>query len=290
MKRLGDDRMLERPILLGLIGAPIAHSASPAMHEVAGRATGFRVHYQLIEVPGADDNVLRALLDGVRLIGFAGVNVTFPYKEAVLPHLDTLDPSAASILAVNSIVCRGGKLIGYNTDTAGFARAIDEEIAPLTGPVALVGAGGMGRAAAFALRRLDVQALHIFDKQLDRAGRLAEDLGGPPQFIACETLATALADVVGLVNTTPVGMLPDCGTPVPPALLHAGLWVADVVYHPLITPLLRAADAAGARTITGRALTVHQAAEAFALFTGVRPPIEPLQSAFNVAMAAHHAT
>lgn len=257
------------------------------MHEAAGRATGFRVHYQLIDVPGADQNVLRALLDGVRLIGFAGVNVTFPYKEAVLPLLDTLDSSAASILAVNSIVCSEGKLVGYNTDTAGFARAIEEEIAPLTGPVALVGAGGMGRAAAFALRRLDVPALHILDNQSDRAGRLAQDLGGPPRFVACETLAAALADVVGLVNATPVGMLPDRNAPVPTALLHAGLWVADVVYHPLITPLLQAAGAVGARTITGRALTVHQAAEAFALFTGTRPPIGPLQTAFDVSMAAH---
>jgi shikimate dehydrogenase len=289
VKEQGDDWMLERSILLGLIGAPIMHSASPPMHEAAGRATGFRVHYQLIEIPGADDNVLRTVLDGVRLIGFAGVNVTFPYKEAVLPLLDALDPSAASILAVNSIVCREGKLIGYNTDTAGFARAVDEEIAPLTGPVALIGAGGMGRAAAFALRRLDVPALRIFDKQLVRAERLAQDLGGPPQFIVCETIEAALADVVGLVNTTPVGMLPDCSTPVPPALLHAGLWVADVVYHPLITPLLRAADAAGARAITGRALTVHQAAEAFALFAGIRPPVSSLQSAFDVTIAAHQA-
>jgi shikimate dehydrogenase len=207
----------------------------------------------------------------------------------VLPLLDVLDSSAASILAVNSIVCRDGKLIGYNTDTTGFAGAVDEEIAPLTGPVALVGAGGMGRAAAFALGRFNVPALHIFDKRLDRAGRLAHDLGGPPQFIVCETLEAAMADVVGLVNTTPVGMLPDCGTPVPPALLHAGLWVADVVYHPLITPLLRAADAAGARPITGRALTVHQAAEAFALFAGVRPPIRPLQNAFDVTIGAHRA-
>lgn len=268
--------MADRAVLLGLIGAPIAHSASPSMYDAAGRATGFRVHYQLVEVYGADRDRLHVLLEGVRLIGFAGVNVTFPYKEAVLPLLDAIDPQAAEIGAVNAIAVRDGRLVGYNTDTTGFARAVIEEVGPLDGPVVLIGAGGVGRAAAFALARLGVPELRIFDSQPRKARQLASDLGGRAPAEAFGALAQALAVAVGVVNGTPVGMLPDRGIPLPPELLHAGLWVADVVYHPLVTPLLQAARACGARIITGRALTVYHAVDAFELFTGTRLPVAPM--------------
>ncbi len=277
--------MADRRALLGLIGAPIAHSAAPAMHEAAGAATGIRVHYQLIEVPGADAALLRSLLEGVRRMGFAGVNVTFPYKEAVLPLLDAIAPEAAPIGAVNTVVAKNGKLTGYNTDTTGFARAITEDIAvPAAGPVALVGAGGVGRAAGFALSRLGVPDLRILDRDPDKAEGLARDLGHGAR--AMTDLATALAGAAGVVNATPVGMLPDRNTPIPVALLRADLWVADVVYYPLMTPLLVAAQAVGARIVTGRALTIHQAADAFALFTGERPPVAPLGAAFDAVIAA----
>ena len=277
--------MADRRALLGLIGAPIAHSAAPAMHEAAGAATGIRVHYQLIEVPGADAALLRSLLEGVRRMGFAGVNVTFPYKEAVLPLLDAIAPEAAPIGAVNTVVAKDGKLTGYNTDTTGFARAITEDIAvPAAGPVALVGAGGVGRAVGFALSRLGVPDLRILDRDPDKAEGLARDLGRGAR--AMTDLATALAGAAGVVNATPVGMLPDRNTPIPVALLRADLWVADVVYYPLMTPLLVAAQAVGARIVTGRALTIHQAADAFALFTGERPPVAPLGAAFDAVIAA----
>jgi len=281
--------MPDRRVLLGLIGAPIAHSAAPAMHEAAGRATGMRVHYQLIEVPGADTAALRVLLEGVRRLGFAGVNVTFPYKEAVLPLLDVIAPEAAPIGAVNTVVVRDGKLTGHNTDTTGFEAAIAGAITdPAAGPVVLVGAGGMGRAAGFALARMGVPELRILDRASDKAMGLARDLGLMRAGAATD-LAAALRGAVGVVNATPVGMLPDHGSPVPAGLLHAGLWVADVVYYPLITPLLDAARAAGARTVTGRALTIHQAADAFALFTLVRPPVETLGIAFDAVIAARAA-
>ena len=277
--------MPERRALLGLIGYPIAHSAAPAMHEAAGAATGIRVHYQLIEVPGADAALLRTLLEAVRRMGFAGVNVTFPYKEAVLPLLDAIAPEAAPIGAVNTVVARDGKLTGHNTDTTGFAAAITEDIpAPAAGPVALIGAGGVGRAAGFALARLGVLDLRILDQDPARAAGLARDLGGGAR--AETDLAAALAGAAGVVNATPVGMLPNRDSPVPPALLRPDLWVADVVYHPLMTPLLVAAKAAGARIVTGRALTIHQASDAFALFTGARPPLAPLGAAFDAVIAA----
>src|SRR5256885_5788530 len=158
----------ERRFLAGLIGAPIKHSASPAMHERAAEALGMRCHYQLIEVAGAGTEDLRLLLEGVRRLGFSGVNVTFPYKEAVVPLLDELSPDAAGIGAVNTVVVRRGRLVGQNTDTTGFALAIGDLIArSRDGAVALLGAGRVGKAIAFALSGLDIAELRIFDT--DRA-------------------------------------------------------------------------------------------------------------------------
>src|SRR5436309_8936747 len=145
----------DRRFLTGLIGAPIAHSASPAMHEQAARALGMHCHYQLIEVAGANRAALRDLLEGVRRLGFAGVNVTYPYKEAVVDLLDELAPEAAAMGAVNTIVVRDGVLVGHNTDTTGFARAAAGLVAK-RGAVALIGTGGVGKAIAFALASLGV--------------------------------------------------------------------------------------------------------------------------------------
>ncbi|MET0878510.1 MAG: shikimate dehydrogenase, partial [Tardiphaga sp.] len=132
--------------LTGLLGAPIAHSASPAMHEAAADALGVRCHYHLIEVAGADRDELKHLLDGVRRLGFAGINVTFPYKEAVLDLLDDLSPGARAIGAVNTVVARGGRLTGHNTDTTGFARAVKKLVEQSgRGPVAVIGTGGVGK-------------------------------------------------------------------------------------------------------------------------------------------------
>src|SRR6266481_145117 len=137
-------------ILSGLLGAPIAHSAAPAMHERAAEALDLRCHYQLIEVVGAGQDELRLLLEGVRRLGFAGVNVTFPYKEAVVDLLDELSPGAALIGAVNTVVVRDGRLTGYNTDTTGFAQAVTPLVAAAShGAVAVIGAGGVGKAIAF---------------------------------------------------------------------------------------------------------------------------------------------
>src|SRR5262249_37984344 len=133
-----------RRILLGLIGAPIRHSASPAMHEAAAEALGWKGFYQLIETPGADTAMLGKILDGVRFLGFAGVNVTFPYKEAVIPLLDDLSESARIIGAVNTVAVQSGRLIGHNTDVTGFGRAVKNFLAASPGPIAVIGAGGVG--------------------------------------------------------------------------------------------------------------------------------------------------
>ena len=275
--------------LTGLIGAPIAQSAAPAMHEQAAEALGARCHYQLIEVAGADPAELRALLDGVRRLGFAGVNVTFPYKEAVVPLLDEMSPGASAIGAVNTVVVRDGRLIGHNTDTTGFERAIGDLVAGSNhGPVALIGAGGVGKAIAFALANLGVAELSIFDADRVKAEQLAMQLRGRMEARVADDVTNALEGAAGVVNGTPVGMLPDCGMAVPEALLHRDLWVADAVYTPLWTPLLTAARARGAKVMTGRELAIYQAADAFELFTGLKPSVAAIGNAFDSVMASRY--
>ena len=275
-------------LLTGLIGAPIAQSASPAMHERAAEALGIRGHYQLIEVAGADTTGLRMMLEGVRRLGFAGVNVTYPYKEAVVPLLDELAPGAAAMGAVNTVVVRGSRLIGHNTDTTGFARAVAPLLAPAGNAIAVIGAGGVGKAIAFALAHQKVSDIRIFDSEPARAEKLVAllDTTGTR---AAASVEDALDGATGLINGTPVGMLPNREMPVPVALLRADLWVADAVYSPLITPLLAEAQERGAKIMTGRELAIYQAADAFELFTGLAPSTEIMGEAFDAVMAARSA-
>jgi shikimate dehydrogenase len=290
MKAADTPRPSSRRFLTGLLGAPIAQSAAPAMHERAAEALGLRCHYQLIEAVGAGRRDLGLLLEGVRRLGFAGINVTFPYKEAVLDLLDELSPGAAEIGAVNTVVVRDGRLIGHNTDRTGFARAATQLVAGSShGAVALIGAGGVGKAIAFALAGLGVTELRIFDSAPDKAAQLAVKLEGQTNASVADGVEDALSGVVGVVNASPVGMLPSLDTPVPDRLLHAGLWVADAVYSPLWTPLLTAASAKGATVMTGRDLAIHQAADAFELFTGHVPSTTAIGIAFDDVMAKRYA-
>jgi shikimate dehydrogenase len=278
-------RTVQRNLLLGLLGAPIRHSASPAMHEAAAASVGLRAYYHLIEVPGAAPEDLRLMLEGVRRLGFAGINITFPYKEAVVPLLDELSPGAAAIGAVNTVVVRAGKLVGHNTDSSGFAHALGE-MGGAAGAraVALIGAGGVGRAIAFALADRGIADLRIFDHDHGKAAELVEALGERAAAWAAGSIAEALEGAGGLVNATPVGMLPNRDSPIPVELLRRDLWVADAVYTPLWTPLLLAARAAGAAVMTGRELAIFQALDAFELFCGVRPSREVMSAAFDAAM------
>jgi shikimate dehydrogenase len=182
------------------------------------------------------------------------------------------------------------RLVGYNTDATGFERAIGSLVkASGHGPVALIGAGGVGKAIAHALAALGIAELSIFDTDRAKAEQIATQLRGRQKMRIAESVADALQRAVGLVNGTPTGMLPDRGTPVPDALLHRSLWVADAVYMPLWTPLLTAAKAKGAEIMTGRDLAVHQAADAFELFTGFVPPIVEMGNAFDAVMAKRYA-
>jgi shikimate dehydrogenase len=272
--------------LSGLIGYPIAHSAAPAMHEQAAGALGIHCHYQLIEVAGAARDDLSAMLDGVRRLGFAGVNVTFPYKEAVVDLIDELSPDARAIGAVNTIVVDGARLMGHNTDATGFARAIAPLLATTPrGAIALIGAGGVGKAIAFALAGLGIGDIRIFDADAARAAQLADRLQGG---VAARSVVAAVDGAAGLINATPIGMLPNREMPVPEPLLHRAMWVADAVYSPLWTPLLSAAKAKSARVLTGRDLAINASADAFALFTGMTPTVAVMGNAFDAVMAARY--
>lgn len=278
-------------VLLGLIGSPIAHSAAPSMHETAAARAGFELHYHLIEVAGAGRADLAAILDGVRRMGFSGVNVTYPYKEAVVPLLDALSPEADAMGAVNTVVARDGVLTGHNTDATGFAtayRALGRNDGDA--PVAIIGTGGVGKAIGFALAGSGVSHLRLLDSDRAKAQALASQIGERARVEICASVAEAVSGAAGIVNGTPIGMLPNRDSPVPAGLIQKSQWVADAVYHPLWTPLLKAAQKAGATVMTGRELSINQAVDAFALFTGVQPPNGAIADAFDKALAAQEAS
>src|SRR5439155_12879892 len=196
----------------------------------------------------------------------------------------------AAMGAVSPVVVSDGRLTGHNTDTTGFARAVAPLLALASNTVAVIGAGGVGKAIAFALASLDVTDIRVFDSEPDRAGKLVALLAAQGGARVAVSVEDALNGATGLVNGTPVGMLPNRGMPVPATLLHEKLWVADAVYSPLITPLLAAAQAKGARIMTGRELAIYQAADAFELFTGLAPSTDVMGEAFDGVMAERSST
>jgi shikimate dehydrogenase len=256
---------------VGLIGAGIGTSLSPALHEREAAELGLRYVYRTLDIAelGVAPDDAGELLAQARAAGFDGLNVTHPCKQLILEHLDELSPDAAALGAVNTVVLRAGRATGHNTDTTGFAESLARGLPDARlGRVVLVGAGGAGSAVAHALLGLGCGELWIHDRDAARARELAEALGAR----WCPELDLAGAD--GLVHATPTGMEGHPGLPLDPALLHPGLWVADIVYRPLETELLRAARARGCRTLDGGGMVVFQAAEAFALFTGLEPDRE----------------
>jgi shikimate dehydrogenase len=279
--------MSKPSFLVGLIGSGIQASRTPAMHEREGDEQGVRYTYKTIDLDqlGLDTKALPELLLAAERMGFAGLNITHPGKQAVIPLLDELSPDAEALGAVNTVVLRGGKRRGENTDCSGFATAFSRTMqgAPLA-RVLQLGAGGAGAAVAHALLTLGVQRLTIQDVDPGRAAALADRLSGrfgSERTVACTDLPAAVSAAQGLVNCTPIGMLAHPGMPLPAALLHPALWVADIVYFPLETELLRTARALGCRTRDGGGMAVFQAVEAFHLFTGIAPDAERMVRHFE---------
>jgi shikimate dehydrogenase len=275
-------------VRLGLIGDKIQASRSPDLHRLAGRLCGLDVSYDLL-IPPARGEAFDAVFDHCRAGGFRGINITYPYKETVLSRLAAPDSDLVALGACNTVVFEAAGPKGANTDSTGFASAFRHRFGDASpGIVAMAGAGGVGKAIAFALASLDVTELNIFDADRAKAEALSSQLNGRLQARVADDVAGALQGAAGVVNGTPVGMLPDRGMAVPDALLHRGLWVADAVYTPLWTPLLVAAKAKGASVMTGRDLAVYQAADAFELFTGLKPPVDVIQNTFDAVMASRY--
>ncbi|WP_119354358.1 shikimate dehydrogenase [Azohydromonas sediminis] len=275
-----------RKLLVGLIGAGIQRSLTPAMHEEEARHHGLALHYQLIDLERthAGVEVLPTLLAAARTMGFAGLNITYPCKQAVIPLLDDLSDEARAMGAVNTVVFRDGRAVGHNTDGSGWAWGFERALphADLS-RVVLLGAGGAGSAIAHAVLRLGAQHLSLVDHDARRAAELAASLGAVygRERVAAADLHAAMADATGLIHATPTGMAKLPGLPLPAALLHPRLWVSEIVYFPLDTALLRAARARGCATADGGWMAVGQAVGAFRLFTGLEPDAARMDAHFR---------
>ena len=282
-----------RTIICGLIGDPVAHSISPAIHNASFRE--MRLDYVYVPFRVKKEEVRRAI-EGMRALHIRGLNVTIPHKVAVIPFLDGLDTTAEKIGAVNTIVNDNGFLKGYNTDAAGFLQALLERgIEPGGKKVVILGAGGASHAISFALAE-SVTDLTILNRLtgLERAQQITDKIsrtfGRKVRALVLEenSLREALQGADILVNATSVGMSPHAGeTPVPARLLRKKLVVFDIVYNPLETRLLREAGSAGAVAIAGLDMLVWQGALAFELWTGEKAPLELMRKAGAEALQKH---
>lgn len=265
--------------LVAILGDPVAHSLSPAMHNAAFAKHGIDMAYVPLRVKPAD---VKQALDALRAFGFRGANVTLPHKQAVIPHLDALSEASRIIGAVNTIVNEDGRLTGTTTDGSGFLEAFREAGHSFTGrSVAVIGNGGSARTIAFALA-MDAKPrrIVIVGRDLEKSRKLQAEVGGklgggPAKTMEAVTLAdyaSVKGEVDVVVNATPVGMHPDAdGTPVPADDLASGQTVYDIVYVPEKTRLLRDAEARGLKTVGGLGMLVHQGRASFRLWTGTDP-------------------
>ena len=276
---------------LGLIGSGIQASKSPVLHETEAAAQGIRCTYELIDLDqrGVGVDHLPSLLADAERQGFRGLNVTYPCKQAVIPLLDELGADAEAVGAVNTILFQDGRRKGYNTDAWGFAESFRREMQGASvATVTQIGAGGAGAATAFALLGLGAREVRIIDLDEGRASALAASLGlrfPDRKVLPMRSFAAALADAEGVVNATPVGMNKHPGSALPENELRPNLWVADIVYFPLETALLRAARAAGCRTLGGGGMAVYQAVQAFEIFTGRAADADRMRRHFNRIVA-----
>lgn len=268
--------------LIGLIGAGIQASRSPAMHMLEASRQGLRYVYKLIDLEklGLGVEALPDLLAAAERMGFDGLNITHPCKQAVIPLLTELSEEARAIGAVNTVVLRNGKRSGHNTDCTGFAEGFRRGLPGVrTTRVVLLGAGGGGAAVAHAALTLGIEHLSIFDIDTARAAQLATALD-TSRVARATNLAEAMGRADGLIHATPMGMAQHPGLPLPPTLLRPEQWVAEIVYFPLETELLRTAKQIGCRTLNGGGMAVFQAVDAFRLFTGIQPDAERMLRSF----------
>jgi shikimate dehydrogenase len=283
-----------RSILVGLVGQGVAPSLTPEMHEREALRQGLRYVYKTIDLTGdqLDAPHLRRLLEYAVRLGFDGLNVTHPIKQAMVPHVDEVSSDVEALGALNTIVVTGRRTVGHNTDVFGFAEAFRAELHDVRlDDVVLLGAGGAGTAVAHALSQLGAARLAVVDPDQDRAARLVESVRGlgvgtDASITDRTAVRSAVVGASGVVNATPIGMTAHPGSPMPVDALHPDVWVADIVYRPLLTELLQAARERGCRVLTGAGMAVRQAAAAFELIAG-RPADHEAMARDLDAMVAH---
>ncbi|MFI6482234.1 shikimate dehydrogenase [Nonomuraea sp. NPDC050663] len=277
---------MNKSFLIGLIGSGIGSSLSPTLHEDEAAHHGLHYVYRLLDTDVLGQDV-GALVRTARRMGYDGLNITHPHKQAVIPYLDELSPDAATLGAVNTVVFTGEHAVGHNTDWTGFAESFARGLPDVpTRRVVQLGAGGAGAAIAHALLTLGADRLTVVDADPGPAVRLAGELAhrfgsARVRYANQQELPGLLGEADGLVNTSPVGMAHHPGLPVPAELLRSRLWVADIVYRPLDTELLGQARAHGCRTLDGGGMAVFQAVHAFRLFTGREPDSERMLAHFK---------
>ena len=280
--------------LVGLVGDGVMPSLSPHMHEREGDLQGLRYLYRPIDLLelGLPATSIGDLLQSASRMGFNGLNITHPCKQLVLEHLDEVAPDAARLGAVNTVVIQDGRFIGHNTDFSGFAAALASGLpdAKLDRVVQL-GAGGAGSAVAYALLTAGVQTLDLVDMDPARSAERAAELSAffPDRVITgrpTAALPQLMAQADGLVHCTPVGMAAHPGTPLDMALVEPRHWVADIVYRPIETDLVREARAKGCVVLDGGRMAVGQAADAFRIFTGLDADAERMRAHFLELIAA----
>jgi quinate/shikimate dehydrogenase (NAD+) len=288
--------MKNERMLVGLIGANIMGSLSPALFAAAFADAGIDGFYHLMDVDRMREPRLPELIRAARTAEFTGTNITFPFKQDVIALLDSVDPQAAQVGAVNTVAfATDGPTTGYNFDRPGWRRAFEEKFGRQSAEgatVVLVGAGGAGRAVAFALMDLAVATLVIHDRDAARVDALKSDVAkyyGASRVRVAGDLAADITAADGVVNATQVGMRGFPGNPIPVDALKASHWAADVIYTPVDTEFINAAAARGARVMSGDGMCVHQAVEAFRLFTGTQPNVTRLHHTFAAALSAREA-
>jgi shikimate dehydrogenase len=272
--------------IYGLIGYPVKHTLSPAMHNAAFKSLRINAAYMAFEVKPRE---LKAAISCARSIGICGLNVTIPHKENVLCHLDGVDKEASLIGAVNTIVVKGGRLKGFNTDGRGFVASLKKAfgISPKGRSFFIIGAGGASRAISFSLALGGARRIVLVDEMKNKAIRLASSLA---KNTSCEAIALKRdkkvmkemilnSDV--LVNATPCGMEPSDPQVIDPSSLHKGLFVCDIIYNPRVTRLLREARKMGAKTLNGAGMLLNQGAISFELWTGRKAPLGVMKRAIG---------
>jgi shikimate dehydrogenase len=262
---------------VGLIGWPVEHSRSPAMHNAAFEALGLDWRYILLPTP---PDQIETVVGRIRSGELQGANVTIPHKQAVMPFLDEIDPAAQTVGAVNTIVKQAGRLIGFNTDTIGFKRALLETgIETKDQLCAVLGAGGSARAVVYMLRELDAH-ITVYARDIEKA-RAAHTNCRPLSALNEIDPATKL-----IVNTTPVGLSPniDASPWLDGAAFPANALIFDLLNNPATTRFMKQAQQAGRRAVNGWNMLVYQGAAAFEKWTGIEPPVDVMKQALEQSM------